>query len=80
MLKKFGGVGIPNLRDLNICLLVSWIKTYQEGNGKLRKELIAFKYDINRPNILCAKDTNSSQVFKELSGWPRQPAWVLGGR
>lgn len=26
MRKEFGGLGIPNLRDLNICLLASWIK------------------------------------------------------
>jgi hypothetical protein len=28
MLKEFGGLGVPNLRDLNICLLASWIKRY----------------------------------------------------
>jgi hypothetical protein len=28
MLKDYGGLGIPNLRDLNISLLASWIKRY----------------------------------------------------
>jgi hypothetical protein len=45
MLKEFGGLGIPNLRDLNTCLLTSWIKRYQANNGKLWKELIDFKYN-----------------------------------
>jgi hypothetical protein len=26
--KEFGGLGIPDLRDLNLCLLCSWIKKY----------------------------------------------------
>jgi hypothetical protein len=28
MKKEFGGLGIPNLQDLNICLVDSWIKGY----------------------------------------------------
>jgi hypothetical protein len=44
MLKDFGGLGVPNLRDLNICLLGSWVKRYQAGGGKLWKELVDFKY------------------------------------
>lgn len=42
MLKDFGGLGVPNLRDLNICLLGSWVKRYQAGGGKLWKELVDF--------------------------------------
>lgn len=26
VLKEFGGLGAPNLRDLNLCLLASWIR------------------------------------------------------
>jgi hypothetical protein len=26
--KEHGGVGIPNLKDLNLCLLVSWVQRY----------------------------------------------------
>jgi hypothetical protein len=33
--KEFGGVGIPNLRDLNTCLLGSWLRRYQKDDGKL---------------------------------------------
>lgn len=42
ILKEFGGLGIPNLRDLNMCLLGSWIRRYQMGEGKLWKEIIDF--------------------------------------
>jgi hypothetical protein len=63
MAKDFGGTGVPNLRDLNICLIASWIKRYQEGGGKLWIELIDFKYQTTQPNILHTRVTNSSQFF-----------------
>jgi hypothetical protein len=37
MCKEYGGVGIPNLRDLNIFLLGSWLRRYQQDEGKLWK-------------------------------------------
>ena len=42
MCRDFGGLGIPNLRDLNICLIGSWLKRYQVDDGKLWKEMIDF--------------------------------------
>lgn len=39
-MKEYGGLGIPDLRQLNLCLLGSWIKRYNEDGGKLWKELI----------------------------------------
>jgi hypothetical protein len=60
MLKEFGGLGVPNIRDLNICLLGSWIKRYQVGEGKLWKEILDHKYNTEKPNIFCTKDTNCS--------------------
>jgi hypothetical protein len=35
MKKDFGGLGIPNLQDLNICLIGSWIKRYIQSEGAL---------------------------------------------
>jgi hypothetical protein len=32
---EFGGLGIPNLADMNLCLLASWIKRYHLDNHKL---------------------------------------------
>jgi hypothetical protein len=35
MCRDHGGVGILNLRDLNMSLLGSWISRYQRDDGKL---------------------------------------------
>jgi hypothetical protein len=43
--KEFGGMGIPNLQDLNLCLIGTWIKRYIQGKGLSRKELLI-------PNII----------------------------
>jgi hypothetical protein len=43
MLKNFGGLGVLNIRDLNICLLGSWITRYQMDEGKLWKEILDHK-------------------------------------
>jgi hypothetical protein len=33
--KEYGGMELPNLRDLNICLLASWLKKYEQDKDKL---------------------------------------------
>jgi hypothetical protein len=35
MEKDFRGLGVPSLRDLNICLLVSWVRKYAQDKGKV---------------------------------------------
>jgi hypothetical protein len=30
-----GGLGIPDLKDLNLCLLGSWLKRYIKDEGKV---------------------------------------------
>jgi hypothetical protein len=82
MAKDFGGLGVPNLRDLNICLMASWIKRYQEGGGKLWRELIDNKYPTSNPNIFCSSHNRSSQFFKGLM-WAAKAAemgyrWKVG--
>jgi len=49
MCKEFGGMGIPDLRDLNICLVASWLKRYIVDRDKLWNELVDFKSDTNKP-------------------------------
>jgi hypothetical protein len=51
MLKEYGGLGVPNLRDLNVCLLVSWIKRYNLDGDKLWRQFLDFKYKTDMPNI-----------------------------
>jgi hypothetical protein len=52
MKKEYGGLGVPDLRELNLCLLVSWIKRYAADKDKIWRLLIDFKYNTNNPNIL----------------------------
>jgi hypothetical protein len=33
--KEFGGLDIPDLANVNLCLLASWIKRYSQDDGKL---------------------------------------------
>jgi hypothetical protein len=33
--KEYGGLGIPSLAEMNMCLLASWIKRYHLDNDKL---------------------------------------------
>jgi hypothetical protein len=35
MKKQYGRLGIPEIRDLNLCLLGSWVKRYVRDEGKL---------------------------------------------
>jgi len=82
MCKKFGGLGIPNLRELNMCLLGSWLKRYQEGGEKTWKLLLDFKYNTSDPNILCSSSRGASNFFKGIM-WAAKAAklgymWKIG--
>jgi hypothetical protein len=54
--KELGGIWAPNLRDINLCLLASWIQRYQDSDNKLWKEIVDNKYHTSEPNVLCCKD------------------------
>ena len=82
MHKEFGGLGIPNLRDLNLCLLASWLKRYNVDRDKLWKELIDFKYDTLNPHVLLTRSSFASSFFKGFM-WAAQAAkmgflWKVG--
>jgi hypothetical protein len=62
--KAFGGIGIPNLDNVNLCLLSSWVKRYEQDNGKLWKTMVDHKYNTCNPNIFCCNDTGTSQFWK----------------
>ncbi|KAJ1273540.1 hypothetical protein BS78_06G289000 [Paspalum vaginatum] len=64
MCKDFGGLGTPNLRDLNISLLGSWVRRYSEGGGKLWKDIIDFKYSTSNPNIFATRELGASHFFR----------------
>ena len=66
MCKKFGVLGIPDLGELNMCLLVSWLQRYQIDNDKLWKQIMYAKYDTENPNMFYSNSTGASQFFKGL--------------
>jgi hypothetical protein len=44
MRKEFGGLGIPNLKDLKLCFLRSWVKRFISDEGKLWRSIMGRKY------------------------------------
>lgn len=66
VMKEYGGLGIPCLRDLNICLLASWIRRYNIDDHKMWKQFLDFKYKTEKPNIFCSNVNGASQFFKGI--------------
>jgi hypothetical protein len=82
MRKEFGGLGVPNLRGLNICLLGSWVKRYFSDGEKIWKSLIDFKYRTASPNVLLCHDVGASNFWNGVM-WAAQVArmgfrWKVG--
>jgi hypothetical protein len=44
MKKRFGGLGIPELKYLNLCLLGSWVKRYISDEGRIWRNIVDNKY------------------------------------
>lgn len=66
MQKEHGGLRVPNLRDLNMVLLGSWIKRFLKGENKLWYEIVKEKYTRNAVNIFCLPHAPSSQFWKGI--------------
>jgi hypothetical protein len=82
MKKDYGGLGIPNLQDLNVCLIGSWIRRYINGEGSLWKRVIDAKYNTKNPNILWCQDTHPSVFWKGVM-WAARAVrfgykWLVG--
>jgi hypothetical protein len=82
MKQEFGGMGIANIRDLNISLLSSWVKRFNLDDHKLWKEIIQYKYKTQQPNLLACKDMNASPFWKGVM-WAFAAAkfgyqWMVG--
>lgn len=80
MCKDFGDLGIPNFRNLNICLLPSWLKRYNKDSTELWKELVDYKYrklvilKISSPILQGA-----SSFLRVLYGPFKQLRWLQMG-
>lgn len=67
MEKKFGGLGIPNLQDVNLCLLGSWIKRCYESEGNPWRAMIDSKYVQSKPNLFSlGHNTQTSRFWKGI--------------
>ena len=64
MKKEYGGLGIPNARDLNLALLGSWVKRFVKEEGKIWQKIVHNKYLHNVPNIFCSSSTQASTFWK----------------
>jgi hypothetical protein len=64
MKKEFGGLGVLNLRELNLCLIGSWVRRYIVDKDKIWKVLVAIKYSIEKPNIFTYKSEGASNFWK----------------
>jgi hypothetical protein len=62
--KELGGMCVPNSKDLNICLLASWVQRYHEVDGKLWRNIVDHKYNGCLPNLFCCNVRNNSPVLK----------------
>jgi len=80
MCKDFGGLGIPNLRDLNLCLLGSWLRRYQVSGEKLWRQLLDFKYNTSDPNIFHTSSWGLLILPKVSCGLQVQLKWGSCGR
>jgi hypothetical protein len=82
MCKDHGGVGILNLRDLNMSLLGSWISRYQKDDGKLWKQIIDEKYKTTKSNFMYTPTKGGSHFLKGVM-WAAKAAnlgirWKIG--
>jgi hypothetical protein len=64
MEKDFRGLGVSNLRELNLCLLGYWIRRYSLDKDKLWKQIVDYKYDTSSPNIFACGDRGVSNFWK----------------
>ena len=62
--KEYGGLGVPDLANVNLCLLSSWVKRYIHGDGKLWKTMVDAKYNTQNPNIFCSRTVGVSNFGK----------------
>jgi hypothetical protein len=59
MRKQYMGLGIPEIKDLNLCLLGSWVKR----EGKPRRRVVEKKY-CRKGNIFCSDKKHVSPSGK----------------
>lgn len=59
----YGGWGIPDMSNMNLCLLASWINRYHLSDNMIWKKIVDYKYN-NNPNIFCCPEIGASPFWK----------------
>lgn len=82
MKKDHGGLGIHNIKDVNLCLLGNWVKRYIKDEGKIWRTIVDNKYINKSPNIFACKPQNPSRFWQGVM-WAAQALkfgyrWVVG--
>jgi len=80
--QDYGGLGIPDLHQMNMCLLASWISRYHLNESVMWRRMVDYKYKTNAPNLFCYPDRGTSPFWKGVL-WARQAAqmgyaWNVG--
>jgi hypothetical protein len=73
-------LGIPDLRDLNICWMVSWVQRYYESGDKLWKAIIDAKCSINSPNFSVVMRETLPPFGKGSCGLHGLLGWDICGK
>jgi hypothetical protein len=63
MKRLYGGLGVPNLKDFNLCLLGSWVKRYIKDENKIWRKVVDMKY-CSRNSIFYADQNGASSFWK----------------
>ena len=80
--KEVGGLGVPDLRSLNLAFLSLWIFRYQLNSNSIWKEIVDLNYRNDKHNILCCPNVGTTPFWKGVL-WAVQAArlgirWVVG--
>jgi hypothetical protein len=52
------------MRELNLCLLGSWLGRYSKDSDKIWKQIVDYKYDTCKPNIFTCREVGASNFWK----------------
>ena len=74
--KDFGGLGILDVRAMNVCLVAKWLDRLENGPNNVCCELLKRKY-LGSKNIFQIKKVSGSQFWRGLLGVRK---WFQWGR
>jgi hypothetical protein len=73
--KDKGGLGVPNQRNLNLCLSASWVQRYYDDDSKLWRKIVDSKYQSRAPNLFGSENREASPFWKGIL-WVAQAAKI----